>query len=301
LLGFLHFNVVATSFHANDVSEISSNKNQPLISVSQLPTSASQFLTSANQPLTSASKPLTSVSQPLASVSQPLTSINQPLTLESRHLASTTQPLTTVSQPITSISQPITSISQPTTSANQPVKESSFEFGDFQGSSTEQPADTSTSENNWASFGNGFSSNEAGLVAFSMQNTTMQESFTTTITSNTTNTTITTAAAATTTSSGSSSFSNIYTSGPGHFAVFDEVNFPPTSTYQPVSNETNVVSHSGDKYSAFDVVRLNAPIAGTAGNEDSEFGQFEMGQPPTNSQGVVKLEHYSTQVRNPRL
>ena len=237
---------MATGFHTNNAPKITSNTNQLL----------------ANQPL------LASASHPLVSASQPPTSANQ-------LLASASQPLTSTNKPLTSTSQPFTS----GTSASQPVKDSSFEFGEFQGSSTEQKVDTSTSDNNWASFESAFNSNEIGLVPFSTQpnsqNTTTQEAYTATTVSVST-----------------------YASGPGKFAVFDEANVPPTNTSPPVSNDTNVVTnHPEDKYSVFDAVRNDDPIASTTGNEDSEFGQFKMGQPPTNSQDVVKVEHYSTQVR----
>ena len=210
------------------------------------------------------SQPFTSISQPLAPVSQPLTSTNQPLTLAS-------QPLTSASQPLTSASQTLASA----TSTSQPVQDSSFEFGEFQGSSTEQQVDTSTSDNNWASFESAFNSNETGLAPFSTQpnsQNTTQEAFTPTTVS-----------------------VSAYTSGPSQFAVFDEANFPPTNTSPP---DTSVVpNHSEDKYSVFNAVRSEDPIASTTGTEDSEFGQFEMGQPPSTSQDAVRVEHYSTQVR----
>ena len=312
----LGFALVTAGFHASNVLEITTNANQlltqPLTSASQLLASASLPLmsaslplTSSSQPLTSTSQPLTLTSQPLASASQPLTSASKPLTLTSQPLTSTSQPLTSTSQPLTSppltsTSQPIMSTSQPLTSASQPLtsasqsltsmsqpltttnqppftltsepltsrsQDSSFEFGEFQGSSIEQPVDITTGDNNWASFESAFKSNESDLV----QNTTTQEAFTATTTS-----------------------VNAYTSAPSQFATFDEVNFPPTSTSQPVSNDTGA-NHPEDKYSAFDVVRVNDPIPSTTGNEDSEFGQFEMGQPPPNT--PVKVEHYSTQVR----
>ena len=83
--------------------------------------------------------------------------------------------------------------------------------------------------------------------------------------------------------------------------MFDEVNFPSTtsSTSPPVSisGNTDVASkHVEDKYSVFNAVRLDNPSASSATNEDSEFGQFEMSQPPTDNQDI-RTEQYSTQVR----
>ena len=305
------FCLVATAFPTNDVPKITSNTDQltstnqpllasashPLMPASQ-PPSTSQLLTSASQPLTLTSQPLAPAGQPITS-SQPLSSINQPLTSANQLLASTSQPLTSINQPLTSINRPLTSVSQSlastsqplasinqsftmtsqplasATSTSQPVQDSSFEFGEFQGSSTEQQVGTSTSDDNWASFESAFNSDVPSSTQPISQNTTTKEAF----------------AAATTVSV------STYTSGPGQFAVFDEANFPPTNTSAPVSNDDSVVpNHPDNKYSVFDAVRSDDPTASNTGNEDSEFGQFEMGQPPTNSQDAVKVEHYSTQV-----
>ena len=246
-----------------------------------------QPLTSTSELFTSANRPLFTTSQPSLSTTQALASTSQSLTLTSQPLASTIQPLTSTSQPLISAGQPLISTNQPLALTNQPVKDAAFEFGEFQGSSNEQPVISSTNEDNWACFESAFSSNEDGLLPASLsssQNTT-QQSYPTTTTTTTTTTTI-----------ASSS-----TSGPSQFAVFDEVNFPPTtsSTDPPVSisSSTNVVSkHAEDKYSVFNAVRLDNASASTASNEDSsEFGQFEMSQPPTNNQDI-RTEQYSTQV-----
>ena len=226
--------------------------SQPLTLTSQSFTSSSQPLTLASQPFTSSSQPLTSSSQLLISASQPVASTNLPLTSSSQSLASSNQPLILASQPITC---------QHLTLTNQPTKDLSFEFGEFQGSSTEQSIDTLTSDSNWASFESAFSSN----------NTTTQGAFTATTVS-----------------------VNSHTSG-SQFAVFDEINLPPTTTN--ISSDNNVANHPEDKYAVFNAVRTDDPIVSTTGNEENEFGQFKMSQPLTNSQDPVKVKHYSTQVR----
>ena len=242
------------------------SSSQPLILTSQPFTSSSQPPTLTSQPFTSSSQPLTLTSQSFTSSSQPLTSSSQLLISASQPVASTSLPLTSSSQSLASSNQPLISASQPITCqhltlTNQPTKDLSFEFGEFQGSSTEQSIDTLTSDSNWASFESAFSSN----------NTTTQGAFTATTVS-----------------------VNSHTSG-SQFAVFDEINLPPTTT--SISSDNNVANHPEDKYAVFNAVRTDDPIVSTTGNEENEFGQFKMSQPLTNSQDAVKVKHYSTQVR----
>lgn len=289
-----------TSVSSSAFSETTANQllTQPLTSTSELFTSTNQPLftsqpsLSTTQTVTSTSQSLTLISQPSASTIQPLTSASQSLTLTSQPLESTIQSLTSTSQPLISEDQPLISTNQPLALTSQPVKDSSFEFGEFQGSSNEQPVISSTNEDNWACFESAFSSNEAGLLPASQPSSsqhttaTTQQSYTTTTT-----TTITATATASTN-----------TSGPGQFAVFDEVNFPPTtSSANPpvsISSSTNVASkHAEDKYSVFNAVRPDNTSASAASNGDSsEFGQFKMSQLPTNNQDI-RTEQYSTQVR----
>ena len=237
--------------------------DQFLTSTNQSVTSTKHSLILSSDPLMSSGEFLMSSSKVFASKSQPLKMANKPLAMSyssDQSLTLTSQPSTSSSQPVTSTSHPLISSSQPITAdqhltlTNQPTKDLSFEFGEFQGSSTEQSVATS----NWASFESAFNTNNA------------------------------------TTHIGTTVSVNTHTSG-SQFAVFDEINFPPTTTTFTSGNV--VTNQSEDKYAVFNAVRTDDPIASTTGYEENEFGQFEMSQPLPNRQDAVEVKHYSTQVR----
>ena len=178
---------------------------------------------------------------------------------------------------------------QPTT---RPVTEASFEFGDFQGSSTTSASTITTwptssttfsEDASWASFESAFP--PSNPPATSNVPTAVTQNYTSTLT-----TTTTTTAATTTTTTATTTTVN--SSGPGQFAVFDEVRFPPTidsSTVDNVGDDT--AGDNGDKYAAF------ASLVTTTTHTDDDFGNFEGGQLPSMSNSdVVKVQYFTTQV-----
>ena len=171
--------------------------------------------------------------------------------------------------------------------ATQPATETTFEFGDFQGSSTTSAKNTNTTttwptssatfseDDNWASFESAFPptkppATSVAPTAFT-QNYTSAENSTTTIT--------TTAAA-------------VNSSGPGQFAVFDEMIIPPTVDSSKVDH--TIGADDGDKYAAF------ASLVTTtthSGEDNDEFCNFEGSQPiATSNSDVVKVQYFTTQV-----
>lgn len=186
------------------------------------------------------------------------------------------------------VSTKLSLYTQPTT---QPVTEASFEFGDFQGSSTTNAGTIPTSSTtfsedaNWASFESVFPPSDPPATSVTSNvPTAVTQSYTSTENTISTATTTSTTTTATTTT--------VNSSGPGQFAVFDEVKFPPTidsSTVDNVGDDT--AGDNGDKYAAF------ASLVTTTTLTDDDFGNFEGSQLPSmGNSDVVKVQYFTTQV-----
>jgi len=176
---------------------------------------------------------------------------------------------------------------KPTT---QPTVEASFEFGDFQGSSTTSATNTSTAstwptsnstftaEDNWASFESAFPSSKPAATS---------------VTSN-----IPSSSTQNCTSTETAAAIVVDSSGPEQSAVFDKVTHPLTSVDSSNVDRTtdnDMAVSDGDKYAAFASLVTTTTTHG--GEDNDEFGNFEGSQPlTTGDSDGAKVQYFTTQV-----